>query len=939
MKSEIGVVRSAGWVKVLLIGMLCGMALLLPNAAKRAWAADFTISGAVYDDAMQPLENIEVTVGQMSFDPAAGRPFFLEVISSTTNSSGAYSLTLPFAGLFKIRFSDTLSPTRYQTEYYLGHWSPLNAQDVTVPVEGQEQKLQDVILTPAFDFTIQGKVTDDASNPIAQIRVTANQSSSFNPMTGSQTWSPIADVTTDAMGLYTITVPGAGPYRVGFEDTIHPARYHTEFYDNVTLPLQAIDLQFDTQKNITDVNAQLSAASVISGQVSDTNGQPVPNVEVKVYQPIDNGSGQLSWQIINEGQVDNNGQYTLTLPYSGTVHVGFVDHLSPPRFEREFFDHAKTVETATDVAVKIGEMTPNVNGQLDMFGTISGRVTDKSGNPIEKVTVSGRQLITNELGAAMWPDMMPYALTDANGIYTLPVPNPVVTHVCFNLQASFTHFAPRCYGSNVANPSHSTDILVQPGEKIEGVDIQLGEFGKISGTITSKVGEPLENVTVIAYAAPFDLDASIDLGQGFWSDQTDSNGHYEIPQIAPMGFKMAALPSQESSYAREYFDHQVNLATAQVFTAEADSAFTFDFQLSQKGSITGTVTNLDGQPLVGASVTAFQSLVDLFGSQYWYPYANVTTDESGIYTITQVAPGIHRVGFGLNQEYVPQYYPYTDTFEAASDILIGIGESTGNIDGQLSPLQNTLSIQLNSTPKSIRNLHFTSAVGDFALDDPALDDGDAYTQAVSFTLTSAVYSFTLALPSDRYLQGVSCEGPNIPEVSGAIFQIALSGGKSVTCTVQVTLGATVQTFSYHDANGDGMFNAGETPQAGITVTVHNVTTGVNLEQVSDEGGLTEFANLPPASPFYVCQILPQDWGNSQPGTIDGQFNSPCYSNSLQAGQLATVRFGNIEANDPDFTNSPSTSPDGFVITDVPLVNDTDEEGEVKMNVYLPVVSR
>ncbi|MFN8443776.1 MAG: carboxypeptidase regulatory-like domain-containing protein [Caldilineaceae bacterium] len=933
------ITQSKFLVRLATVMLFVAIALLLPAMTREALAADFTISGSVYDAAMQPLERIEVTAGQIGFDPAVGRPVFLEVISSTTDSSGVYSLTLPYAGLFKIRFSDTLSPTRYQTEYYLGHWTPLNAQDVTVPAEGQEQKLQDAILTPAFDFTIQGKVTDEASNPIAQIRVTANQSIYFNPTTGAQAWSPIADATTDTTGLYTITVPGAGPYRVGFEDTIHPARYHTEFYNDVTLPIQAMDLQFDTQISMTEIDAQLSAASVISGQVSDTNGQPVPQVDVKVYQPIDNGSGQPSWQIINEGQVDNDGQYTMTLPYSGTVRVGFVDHLSPPRFKGEFFDHAQNVETATDVAVKIGEMTPNVNGQIDMFGTISGQVTDKSGNPIEKVTVSGRQLVTNELGAAMWPDMMPYALTDANGIYTLPVPNPVVTHVCFNLQTSFTHFAPRCYGSNVANPSHATDILVQPGEKIEGIDIQLGEFAKISGTVTNKVGEPLENIAIIAYAAPFELDPSIDLGQGFWSAQTDSNGHYEIPKISPFNFKMAALPTNDSPYAREYFDHQVSLGTAQVFTAEADSVFNFDFQLSQKGNITGTVTNPEGQPLSGASVTIFQYYLDLFGNYEWVSYANATTDESGAYTVTQVAPGTYRIGFGLNQEYAPQYYPYTTTFESASDILIGIGESTGNIDGQLSPLQNTLSIQLNSTPKSIRNLHFTSAVGDFALDDPALDDGDAFTQAVSFTLTSAVYSFTLALPSDRYLQGVSCEGPNSPEVNGSIFQIALSGGNSVTCTVQVTLGATVQTFSYHDANGNGLFNEGEAPQVGITVTVHNVTSGDNLEQVSDEGGLTEFVNLPPGSQFYICQTPPQDWVNSQPGTIDGQFNSPCYANSLQAGQLATIRFGNIEANDPDFTNTPSTAPDGFVISDAPLVNDTDEENPASVSVYLPLVSQ
>lgn len=54
-----------------------------------------------------------------------------------------------------------------------------------------------------------------------------------------------------------------------------------------------------------------------------------------------------------------------------------------------------------------------------------------------------------------------------------------------------------------------------------------------------------------------------------------------------------------------------------------------------------------------------------------------------------------------------------------------------------------------------------------------------------------------------------------------------------------------------------------------------------------------------------------------------------------------LRIGSIPSLEQSMANSiaPSTSPNGYVITDMPLVDDTDEEGEVQMSVYLPLISR
>ncbi|MFN8443777.1 MAG: carboxypeptidase regulatory-like domain-containing protein [Caldilineaceae bacterium] len=1045
MKSEIGVVRSTGWVKVLLISMLCGMALLLPNAAKRAWAADFTISGNVYDNTHQPLENIEITAGRLVHDPEMITPRFESVVTTTSDSNGAYTLTVSDQGPFKIRFSDSVVPARYQTEYYIGHWSPFTANDV-IPSDGSKGgTLKDVALTPTFDFIIQGKVVDEAGNPVEQIEVTANQMSG-NPALELPYWAPVTHSTTDANGFYTVTVPNVGPYRIGFRDAIFPPRYHTEFYDNVTLARQANDLLFDTQTVISDINAQLSAASVITGQVSDERDQPVNRVQVLIYQPIDDGSGQVSWQIVNEGVVDSNGQYTMTLAYSGTVRVGFFDQVWPSRFASDFFNKAQSIETATDVAVTIGSVTPQIDGHVAMFGAVLGRVTDKNSNPIKDVTVGGYQVVTDEVGTTTWATMTPLVQTDANGVYTLPVPSAVTTHVCFNMQLNLTHFAPRCYGSNLADPAIATDISIQPGERTEGINIQLGAFPRVYGTVTDKVDNPLQGATMILHLAVRNPDGNIGFA-GFLQSFTDSQGNYEIWNASEFRLGiMSANYSDGFEAVEEWYEHATDYQSAIPITMELDSEIPVNFQLAIGGTISGHVSNeLTGEALSGIPIILYHFVGDA-QSGSWSEVKRRNTDGNGNYSLNFLPPDSYRLGFDGGVDYRQEFYSDTLTLDSALDLVITESLKIGNIDAQLTPTPRLIgghvasqdgtsisnitvnlfqpsgnndgvwvpsllststneqgnyqlsalppnlykvqfvdssqayyatefysnvrtieaadvitiapgnvitnvdaqlevgeaevTISIDVIPDSRQNFRFSSTLGDFRMDDSGTDDGDSYTNMVTFLVAKGTYTFTLHLPVDYYINSWSCskDGLGWNGYEDGNISVQVSSGERAQCDYRLQRTVDVEALSYHDANGNGMQDEGEPLLAGWPIVLY---TGEPLsETATNANGLAAFTHVRPIS-YLVCERVPAGWSNTQPGTVIESIGMPCLYAELIPGQKAAVRFGNIESNDPDFNGQPSTATDSVRIDSLPdITNDDDGYGDqASTQLFLPLLCR
>ena len=142
----------------------------------------------------------------------------------------------------------------------------------------------------------------------------------------------------------------------------------------------------------------------ISGRVTDESGNGIPHVYVSVNDYI------FSYWI-NGSYTDSNGNYSIKVP-AGTYNVQFKQLPSDGYYAPEWYNNKSNSPVADLVTVTANQTTSNINAQLEIGGTISGRVTDVSGNGIVSVSVYAYDLNKNVINSTR---------TNSKGDYTIPL--------------------------------------------------------------------------------------------------------------------------------------------------------------------------------------------------------------------------------------------------------------------------------------------------------------------------------------------------------------------------------------------------------------------------------------------------------------------------------------------------------------------------------------
>jgi hypothetical protein len=243
------------------------------------------------------------------------------------------------------------------------------------------------------------------------------------------------------------------------------------------------------------------------------------------------------------------------------------------------------------------------DAELFAGGTISGRVTDLLGNPVEGMNVRSLSPFFGDT-------------TDSNGEYGILVPAGM-----YNIEVTpgFTDFI-------TPDP---VPVVVVAGADPDPVDLALERYARVSGTVTDDAtGAPIPGVFVGL--------ASDDTG---WSigGPTDENGEYSARALPGTGY---TLRSQSTEYADEYFDDVIDEASATVMTLTDAEQRTADAGLNPGGLILGTVTDAAATSLELIEVRVFTpgslSVATSTAADGSYRIGGL---ESGNYTIRFTDPG------------------------------------------------------------------------------------------------------------------------------------------------------------------------------------------------------------------------------------------------------------------------------------------------------------
>jgi protocatechuate 3,4-dioxygenase beta subunit len=242
-----------------------------------------------------------------------------------------------------------------------------------------------------------------------------------------------------------------------------------------------------------------------------------------------------------------------------------------------------------------GPVIVNVEPERETGGSIEGRVVDGLGKPLMNVTLTALQK----------QSPVRYAFTAENGTYTIA-----------SLPAGFYDVRADKEGYAVAG---RRGIQVNRLDVTAGVDFELVVGSGFTGSVTDTSGEPVQgaNVTLFASGA---TDDSKGLVRSFRA-KTDRDGRFNIENVPPGDYLAMA---QEESY----------LPSERIaLNVEKDMPAVYDFMLELGGSVSGRVTDSNGEAIVGAQI--YLSVTD--GTLSFARGAQ--TDEDGRYVLKGLESG------------------------------------------------------------------------------------------------------------------------------------------------------------------------------------------------------------------------------------------------------------------------------------------------------------
>jgi hypothetical protein len=469
--------------------------------------------------------------------------------------------------------------------------------------------------------TISGTVTNDSSQPLASMTVSAYTTAGALQSSGSTTPS----------GTYALTVP-AGTYHVLAYD---PAgALATSFYADAESFETSTSLVLTSAQNATNVNFRLVRAGFAVGHVTAPPGSGLAQMTAVAYNLSGTRRGFTT--------SDSTGGFTLALPPGNYKIAAFDDALT---YATTFFDDTTSFEAAATVTIAAGASSIS-NLQLPLAARLVGLVSDRTTlAPIADVRVTVY---------ASDGSVSARALTGSDGHYALAARPDGLRVVVDDPAGNYaTTYVPDAESFATASP-----MAAAAGQTVT-IDATMARAGHLSGRVSDRVsGSPLAGITAVAYNGDGTTRAFA---------ATDPSGAYSI--VVPPGDYRLGTFDAALVYLRQFYPGQTSFASAAAVHAVAQATTGgFDYALSKGARVTGRVTSrLPGLPLNAITVGAYDP-----GGQR---IASTNTDQSGAFTLLLAPATVKLLAFDSALRFATAYYLDAPTFDTTQTLPLIEGQS------------------------------------------------------------------------------------------------------------------------------------------------------------------------------------------------------------------------------------------------------------------------
>lgn len=511
---------------------------------------------------------------------------------------------------------------------------------------------------------IAGRVTTSDGMPLSRIKGIVVAFTAYPDSIASKEF---AYVNPDGSYLIEHLVPG-NYYVIAQADS-----YETQYYSQAATFEQAKQVQVVASDTTTGIDFKLQKISpgtgVISGKVTNASGQPLANANVMAFS----NDNPFSFANVLTAR---DGTFRLEALKTGSHIVQAVAE----GYITKFYNNRRLHEKPDFVNVVEPNETKNIDFTLTAGGAITGKVTDKSGNPLSGAIVQSYFAKIDSLfgkGFGM-------AVTEADGAYKISGLESGAYIISAEAWSPWAR-AQRWY-KNVSTPDSAAVLNVQEEKTLAGIDFMLDlprVAGSISGLVTNAKGEPLPEVSVQGYT----LIDSLSLRPQIWIyTNTDLNGRYRLEAPAGEYIVSASAFNSWQSATRWYPNVSTPDSAKPLVVQKNVDLKNIDFQLplvQGNSVIYGTVRSDDGRPLIGAFVEVTPA--DDLTKPSWKIWASASTDSLGQFYIPKLPPGQYLVHtqYWEDVRFGAQWHKLADTREQATPVTVQDAEKVGPIDFQL----------------------------------------------------------------------------------------------------------------------------------------------------------------------------------------------------------------------------------------------------------------
>lgn len=563
--------------------------------------------------------------------------------------------------------------------------------------------------------SLSGVVRDDQSQPLAAVTVTA--------------WSPNGAVAgsavSDGIGAYTISGLAPGTYVLSGEGAGRPGRFNG---GSATLE-GAAGISVPSGEDLTGVDLVLGPGGVLSGQVTDLDGDPVAGASVTGYS---NGGFMSA-----PATTDLDGRFLLDGVPVGQVAV----RVTHPEFTETWWPAADSRAGAQLLTVTDGSRTTDVDLEVRRGARIVGVITS-AGAPVAGATITA------------WKDggATPIeAISAVDGTYAVTGLAPGVYRLEAGAAGAVSEFF-----ADALSAADASAVEISGPDTVGPLVFDLAPGSTIAGVVTGVGGLPEAGVTVTA------------TGQGvssgaFASAVTGADGRFRLDGLGAGSFQVAY---SKPGFVTEYHDNALSAdRAAGVTITEAGTAVQLTAQLALGGGVSGLITDRAGDPLAGVGVQAVGPEMT----------ATAVTGADGRYTVSGLLPGQYRIGMA-GDGVSPLWYPNSANEAGATKVTV-----TG---GFVAPTNTVLMARTGAVSGTVRSSE--GPVRDVLV---RLTRPDGTSTATVRSGADGSYRFTSVAPG-RYLVHFQVQGfapvfhPSSPVPTGAT---ELEVGTSEVTGIDVTL--------------------------------------------------------------------------------------------------------------------------------------------------------